>query len=65
MPLISMEPLSIVSSPFNVRTNVDFPDPDGPQMTTCSPLLIFNEILSSAVKAPKTREIPFILTIEF
>ena len=43
-PLIMTSPLVASSKPFNVRRNVDLPEPEGPIIQTTSPLLNFAEI---------------------
>ena len=47
-----MVPLVTASRPATIRSVVDFPQPDGPTMTTNSPSPIFNESLGIITVAP-------------
>ncbi|MNW06777.1 hypothetical protein D3C71_2032430 [compost metagenome] len=48
-PSTVIVPPEIGSSRLIVRIRVDLPEPDGPQMTTTSPLAMVSEIPSSAL----------------
>ncbi|CAB5149071.1 unannotated protein [freshwater metagenome] len=45
---IRIEPVSISSSPANIRSDVDLPQPDGPTSTKNSPSLTVRSNLSTA-----------------
>ena len=52
MPLTTMSPFWIGSSPFTVLMRVDLPEPDGPQTTTTSPLSMLTEQSFSTCTGP-------------
>ena len=51
-PSMRTEPASIGSSPANIRSAVDFPEPEGPTRTTRSPSATVRLSLSTAGFAP-------------
>src|SRR3954470_24631661 len=52
VPLTKISPFWIGSSPFTVLISVDLPEPEGPQTTTTSPLLICTEQSCSTCTGP-------------
>lgn len=52
MPSMTILPFWCSSSRFNILMNVDFPDPEGPHITSTSPLLTFMDMSCMAQKFP-------------
>src|SRR5215217_8735534 len=64
MPLTTMSPFWIGSSAFTVLIRVDLPEPEGPQTTTTSPLLMLTEQSLSTCTGPYHLE-TFLISIIF
>ena len=51
-PSMATLPVLSVSSPATMRSNVDFPQPEGPRMVTNSPALMSRSMPSSTIVSP-------------
>jgi hypothetical protein len=64
MPSTVISPFCTGSSAFTVLISVDLPEPDGPQTTTTSPLLMLTEQSVSTCTGPYHLE-TFLISIMF